>query len=123
MLRDIPLHERSMAERYRVASREWAKKRAVFRGYDLRKKITFNLFVLALQTQAREFGKNLTKAQAEFEVTVSEEWQTFINEMLAAEEEMNLAEGEKDSVDMERWERNDESANIREERRSVRMGG
>lgn len=123
MFKDMPLADRPLNERYRVAGKDWARKKAVWNRYDKRKKITFNHMVVALQKLAIENGQRITRAQAELEVTVSDEWKQFIEELLTAEEHMDFAEVEKDSLKIEQWERNDESANAREERRSIRMGG
>jgi hypothetical protein len=123
MPRDIPHHERPLCERYRLAGRDWAQKRKVYRGYDERKKIVFSELVLALMSLAQKQGNRSTKAQAELEALTSDTWSRYIDQMIEAEHQMNLAEVEKKALEMEQWERNDSNATAREERRSYRTGG
>lgn len=120
---EIPQHDRPLSERYRIAGRVWAACRKTFRGYDKRKDIVFDELVLALMRQAQDNNERMTKTQAEAEARTSNVWRAYVDELLEAEHQANLAQVEMRALDMEHSERIDDNANARDERRSYRLGG
>ena len=123
MPRDMPAHELPLCERYRIAGVNWANARRKFRRYDKTDDIVFDELVVAIRKCAQENGERITKTDAQTEARISDTWKNFVDRMLEAEHQMNLAEVEKKALEMEMWERNDSNATAREERRSYRTGG
>lgn len=122
-MRDMPEHERPLSERFRIAGKVWAATRKTHRSYKERSRIVFDELVIALLECARDNGERLTRAAAEAEARTSSTWKKYVDDMLQAEHQANLAEVEKKALDMEHWELKDANANAREEKRSYRLGG
>jgi len=111
---DIPKHERSISEEYRIAAKEWVEaEKAAALNEELK---TSTLSRLMLKQ-----GDGLPVSRAEMLAKSSDEWQTFIAEMVAAREAANFAKVKVKWVEMRFREWQSHDANARQEYRMVRQ--
>jgi len=115
---DMPEHERSLAEQWRIVSKEHVRLDA--EADLLRELRDANLERLKLVLLAED--PKMSDAKAERLVKAGAEWETYIRGMVAAREKANLQKAKMKWIEIRIWEQNSEQANARNERRLNRWG-
>lgn len=107
-----------ISERFRLAGRDWAKKKGVADLLDELKGPTREAMKTALLKTLTEAGeKKVPEARLEREVESSDEWHGYIKGMCAAREDENAAWVERRAIELEMSEQIDGNANYRTERK------
>lgn len=115
-MNDIPEHERSIAEQFRITARHWIAADAKARLLEELKTPELERRKNALIEAASEEDR-MTDAKAERLVKASPEWFAYITEMVDARTLSNRFEQQMEHIEKKQWEENNANANVRAEMR------
>lgn len=115
-VKEIPVHEQLLSERYRIAADAWVKADAVARRYEELKSTRLEQMKNALILQEGPMPDN----RAEREIKASDEWERYIIDMVDARTRANAFKVEIVEIQMLEREQQDRNQTIRAEMRMSR---
>lgn len=116
LVKEMPVHEQLLSERYRLAADAWVKADAVARRYEELKTTRLEQMKNALILQDGPMPDN----RAEREVKASDEWERYIIDMVDARTRANALKVQIVEIQMLEREQQDRNQTIRAEMRMAR---
>lgn len=110
---EMPRHEQSISEQYRILGLQWADAKAAFKVRDELKTTNLAKMKTVLMGQMGQ----MSEAKAERLVKSSPEWEQYIRDMCADEHRADRLRVQMKSLEIADSERIDRNANARAERR------
>jgi len=116
LVKDTPVREQLLSERYRIAADAWVKADAVARRYEELKTTRLEQMKNALIIRIGPMPDN----RAEREIKASDEWERYIIDMVDARTRANALKVEIVEIQMMEREQQDRNQTIRAEMRMAR---
>jgi hypothetical protein len=110
---EMPKHEQSISEQYRLLGLQWADAKAAYRVRDELKSVTLS----RLKNKIMGEQGQMSEAKAERLVKSSDEWEKYIRDMCSDEHRADRLRVEMKSIEIHQWEVNDKNSTVRSERR------
>ena len=116
MTDDMPEHERPLSEQFRVVAKQHVAARKQARYMERTRSAMRDRMVARVMSES---SVKTTKAEALFRVQISDEWLQYNRDLADAEEKADILFAQKEYIALVQWERNNENANARHERRNI----
>jgi len=114
---EMPQHERPLSEQFRVVAKQYVAAKKQARFMERTRSATRDRIAARI---IRESKEKITKAQAIFNVQISDEWMQYNQDLADAEEKADILFAQKEFIKIQQWEMTDANANVRTERKMSR---